>query len=184
MRLGDLADRAETDLSRGQKQRVMIARCLLSDPTVLFLDEPTSGLDPTAAASLRDRLATLADEGRTLCYSTHNLYEAERMADELTVVRDGRVVAQGPEAALSEQLRSGVTAVRVRADATAGDFDALGFEASQDGEGWLVQLTADRTVPDLVRALVERGVDIAGVWPEETSLEELYRELAGGPGDD
>jgi ABC-type multidrug transport system ATPase subunit len=185
MGLRDLLGRKGTDLSRGQKQRVTIARCLLPDPSVLFLDEPTTGLDPTAAAALRNRLAELANEGRTLCYSTHNLYEAELLADELTVVRNGEVVAQGPEAELSANLRGGgSTSVTLSCDASPDDFAALGVQVTREGGDWRVDLPPDRRVSDLVRELVGRDVAIEGVWPEETSLEDLYRELAGGESND
>ncbi len=173
-----LLDRPATALSRGQRQRVTIARMLLGDPAVLLLDEPTTGLDPSAAKSLRDQLDGLAAAGRTLCYSTHNLYEAELLADELTVLKAGRVVAQGPKDALVGQLRGdGTREVRIEADADAGTFDALGVDAREVRDGWVVTLPADRSVSDLVTSLVERGVAIERVSEAEASLEELYGEL-------
>jgi ABC-type multidrug transport system ATPase subunit len=173
-----LLDRSATALSRGQRQRVTIARMLIGDPTVLFLDEPTTGLDPSAAKSLRDQLDELAAEGRTLCYSTHNLYEAELLADELTVIKSGRVVAQGPKDALIRQLRGeGVREVRLRADTEAETFEALGVEAREVRDDWIVTLPADQAVSDLVASLVERGVAIERVYETETSLEDLYGQL-------
>lgn len=181
MDLTDLLSRPGTNLSRGQKQRVTIARCLLPNPAVIFLDEPTTGLDPTAATALRERLADLADEGRALCYSTHNLYEAELLADELTVIRDGTVVAQGPEEELTATLREGgTTQVRVSCDADQDTFEGLGVEARRNGNDWLVELPADQRVPDLVRNLVDRNIAIGAVYPEEVSIDDLYRELTGG----
>lgn len=178
MNVGDLLNRSATDLSRGQRQRVTVARVLLGDPEVLFLDEPTTGLDPSAAKSLRDQLDGLAAEGRTLCYSTHNLYEAELLADELTVVKAGRVVAQGVKDLLLAQLRGeGTREVRIEADADAETFDVLEIEAHQVQDGWVVTLPADRSVSDLVTSLVERGVAIERVHETEASLEELYGQL-------
>ena len=178
MDLTPLLNRPGTDLSRGQKQRVTIARCLLPDPSIIILDEPTTGLDPATADALRDRLDSLADEGRTLCYSTHNLYEAEILADQLTIIRNGRIVTQGPKTELIERLQSGEpTAVRLSCDATKDDFDALGVQARRDGEEWVVDLPPDRIVSDLVRDLVGRDVAIRAVRPEEATIEQLYREF-------
>ena len=178
MDVDDLLDRPATDLSRGQRQRVTIARVLLGDPEVLFLDEPTTGLDPTTAKSLREQLDGLAAEGRTLCYSTHNLYEAELLADELTVIKAGRVVAQGAKDILIGQLRGeGTREVRIEADADAETFDALDIEAREVQDGWIVTLPEDRSVSDLVTSLVERGVAIERVHETEASLEELYSQL-------
>ncbi|KAB1190463.1 ATP-binding cassette domain-containing protein [Haloferax sp. MBLA0076] len=180
MAVDDLLDRPATDLSRGQRQRVTIARVLLGDPAVLFLDEPTTGLDPGAARSLRDQLDALAAEGRTLCYSTHNLYEAEQLADELTVIKDGTVAAQGPKDELIGRLRGeGAREVYLESDADNGTFAALGIEARESRDGWVVTLPEDQSVNDLITVLIERGFTIERVQEEETSLEELYGRLTG-----
>lgn len=174
----DLLDRPATELSRGQRQRVTIARVLLNDPTVLFLDEPTTGLDPGAAKSLREHLDGLAEQGRTLCYSTHNLYEAELLADELTIIKSGTVVAQGAKDILMKRLRSeGTREIRIQADADGKTFSQLDVEAREEGDVWVVSLPADWSVSDLVTALVERGVSIERVHESEASLEELYGQL-------
>ncbi|WP_411968940.1 ABC transporter ATP-binding protein [Haloferax sp. YSSS75] len=180
MAVDDLLDRPATGLSRGQRQRVTIARVLLGDPTVLFLDEPTTGLDPGAARSLRDRLDALAAEGRTLCYSTHNLYEAEQLADELTVIKDGAVAAQGPKDVLIGRLRGeGSREVYLESNADDGTFAALGIEARESRDGWVVTLPEDQSVNELITMLIERDVTIERVQEEETSLEELYGRLTG-----
>lgn len=176
--VGGLLDRPGTDLSRGQRQRVTIARLLLGDPSVLFLDEPTTGLDPRAARDLREQLDDLAAEGRTLCYSTHNLYEAELLADELTVVKDGTVVAEGDKARLLSQIRGdGARTVRLAADATASVFETVGVDARRDDEEWVVTLPAEHSVGQLVTDLVEHGVSIERVEEQSASLETLYDHL-------
>ncbi|WP_265110010.1 ABC transporter ATP-binding protein [Halosolutus halophilus] len=178
MAVDDLLDRPATDLSRGQRQRVTITRLLLSDPRVLFLDEPTTGLDPSAAKVLRDQLDGLASEGRILCYSTHNLYEAELLADELVVIKDGRVVAHGPKDELVGRLKGeGSREIRIEANVDPELFAEIGVEARDVRDGWVVTLPSEWSVSDLVTSLVKHGVAIEAVHEEETSLEELYRRL-------
>ncbi|WP_171052424.1 ABC transporter ATP-binding protein [Haloterrigena sp. H1] len=178
MDVESLLDRAATDLSRGQRQRVTITRLLLSDPRVLFLDEPTTGLDPSAARALRDQLDGLASEGRTLCYLTHNLYEAELLADELVVIKNGTVVASGPKEELVGRLKGeGSREIRIEADVRSEIFDRVGVEARDVRDGWIVTLPTEQSVSELIASLVEHGAAIEAVHEEEATLEDLYSKL-------
>ncbi|TIH27056.1 ABC transporter ATP-binding protein [Subtercola vilae] len=94
----NLADRkrdAVETLSRGLRQRLHIARGLLSNPPLLLLDEPTIGLDPEAALALRDLVRSLKSGGHSILLTTHYLYEAEALADDVAVIIDGRIIARG-----------------------------------------------------------------------------------------
>jgi len=91
--LGDLADRPARVLSRGQKQRLGLARALIHHPSVLLLDEPASGLDPRSRIELRDILRGLAASGATLLVSSHILTELQEIADRAVIVARGRSVA-------------------------------------------------------------------------------------------
>ena len=91
--LGDLADRPARVLSRGQKQRLGLARALIHHPSVLLLDEPASGLDPRSRIELRDVLRSLAASGATLLVSSHILTELQEIADRAVIVARGRSVA-------------------------------------------------------------------------------------------
>lgn len=93
--LDELADRTVGTLSRGQTQRVSIAKALLADPAVLLLDEPLSGVEPVAAARLRAQLRALGAAGRAVVASTHDLREARGLADDVTVLHQGRVLSKG-----------------------------------------------------------------------------------------
>ncbi len=86
--------------SKGMKQKVALARALLHRPTALFLDEPTSGLDPLAARAVRELIRELKGTNRSIILCTHDLDEAERLADEVAIIRDGRIVASDAPAAL------------------------------------------------------------------------------------
>jgi ABC-2 type transport system ATP-binding protein len=88
--LEDLADRRARVLSRGQKQRLGLARALINDPSVLLLDEPASGLDPRSRIELRDVLRSLAAQGKTVLVSSHILTELQEVADRAVIVARGR----------------------------------------------------------------------------------------------
>ena len=92
MHLTEYADRPASVLSRGQKQRLGLARALVHDPSVLLLDEPASGLDPRSRVDLRILLRRLADEGRTVLVSSHVLSELDEMADDAVFLSRGRTV--------------------------------------------------------------------------------------------
>ena len=83
--------------SKGMKQRLALARCLIHEPEVLFLDEPTSGLDPESAKEVRELIMKLREEGRTIFLSTHNLEEAELLCDRIAVFRTRLVVIDTPQ---------------------------------------------------------------------------------------
>ena len=92
-------------LSKGWRQRTMIARAMLGQPKVLFLDEPTSGLDPNATAFLHDLLRSLRDEGVTIFLTTHDMVEAAELCDRVGILSRGELVALDAPAALVERLQ-------------------------------------------------------------------------------
>jgi ABC-2 type transport system ATP-binding protein len=114
---GDEDERVD-DYSKGMRQKLAFAQATLHDPDVLFLDEPTSGLDPRAARSLRETIGRLADSGTTVFLSTHILPVVEEVADQVGVLADGRLVAEGSPTELVERAQS------------AGDGDGHGGRGS------------------------------------------------------
>ncbi|WP_335998545.1 ABC transporter ATP-binding protein [Halorientalis halophila] len=105
--LSDDADDPIRTYSKGMRQKTALAGTVLGDPDVLFLDEPTSGLDPRAARTVRDLLAELAAQGRTIFLSTHVLPVVEELADEIGVLDGGRLVAEGTPAELQRRAETG-----------------------------------------------------------------------------
>ncbi len=175
-----LADRASSlagELSKGMKQKAAIARALLHEPPVVLLDEPTSGLDPETARMVRDTIAGLRRDGRAIVLSTHNLDEAERLADRIGVLRR-RLLAVDAPATLRERLFG--RRVRVTLAGPAAPFvDAVlaagARGARADGDRLLVEIDdPDAATPAIVRALVEAGARIRSVVPDDASLEEVY----------
>ena len=107
-----LLDRAGSKpdmISGGQSQRIMIARALMHDPTVLFLDEPSTGLDPAARLFVWDRLRELKERGVTLLLTTHDMNEAAELADRVAIMDHGKLLAIDTPSALVHELPGGTT---------------------------------------------------------------------------
>jgi ABC-2 type transport system ATP-binding protein len=93
--LYDMKERKAKNLSKGQRQKLLVAMALISDPKVLFLDEPTGGLDVMSARKMRELILELKKEGITVFLTTHNIEEAGELCDRVAIIRNGRIVAEG-----------------------------------------------------------------------------------------
>ncbi len=177
--LGPIAGQRAGTLSRGQAQRVSLARALVAYPPILLLDEPLSGVDPGVGVQLSDHLRALADDGQTLVVSTHELAEASGIGDDVTVLRAGRVVGQGATAALRTALAGEGYRLRLRATGDLpGVLSGLGYhgEPSQGG-GVIVEVPDEKAVESLVAGLVSAGIGVHEVAPADNPLEDLYLHL-------
>jgi ABC-2 type transport system ATP-binding protein len=102
--LWDARNRRLGEYSKGMRQKMALIRAMLHNPRVLFLDEPTSAMDPHSAKQVRDAIANLRGSGRTIVLCTHNLFEAETLADHIAVIRRGKLIAFGTPAQLKREL--------------------------------------------------------------------------------
>jgi len=102
--LWDARTRRLGEFSKGMRQKAALIRAMLHDPRVLFLDEPTSAMDPFSAKQVRDAIADLCSSGRTIVLCTHNLHEAEALANRIAVIRRGQLIALGTPAELKRSL--------------------------------------------------------------------------------
>jgi ABC-2 type transport system ATP-binding protein len=172
-------------LSKGLRQRVGLARALLSDPVVMFLDEPTSGLDPVASRDVHDLIAGLRERGVTVFLTTHRLEEAERLCDRVAILNT-RLLAVGPPEQLRTQLfRSSLvvtTAARLPAPGAVFTPDVGVDKWTPDGEATYVLTVADprMTAPRVTRALVAAGADVVSIAVAHHSLEDVYLQLVDG----
>jgi ABC-2 type transport system ATP-binding protein len=179
--LHDRRDDRVSGYSKGMRQKLAVARALLSEPRLLVLDEPTSGLDPENIVMLRELLLSLAQEGgRTIFLCTHLLAEAQRICDRVGILQHGRLLAVGaPDELAGERAPS----VRLRLSRLAeGRAPALpaGAELERLGDDeWRCRLERADDVEAVVAALVGAGVGVRAVVPEERTLEEIYLDVIG-----
>ncbi|WP_236571926.1 ABC transporter ATP-binding protein [Janibacter melonis] len=170
--LDDLADRPARVLSRGQKQRLGLARALVNDPSVLVLDEPANGLDPRSRIELRDIMRDLAAQGRTILVSSHILTELQEIADRAVIVARGRTI-EGQT--LSPTTTS--TAYRLASPDPAALMSALpelGVRSTRAGTGVEVHVAGEGAATDLLRRLVRADVPLTAFAPAQGALEAAY----------
>ncbi len=167
--------------SKGMKQKLAIARSLLHEPRILFLDEPTAALDPEASHLVRDFIAELSKEGRTIFLCTHNLDEADRLCDRIAVFKTRLLVQDTPANLRSQLFGRKVVFHLAKADETlAADIRALPFvREAKVVEGKLVVNLdePEQHNPDIIRVLVSQGADIQFVGELRHSLEDVYLQL-------
>ncbi|MFD1721639.1 ATP-binding cassette domain-containing protein [Amnibacterium endophyticum] len=183
--LADAAKRPAKTYSGGMRRRLDLAAALVARPPVLFLDEPTTGLDPRSRVDLWGVIEGLVREGTTVLLTTQYLEEADRLADRISVVDHGRVIAEGTAAELKDRL--GATLVEVRAaDAAQAAELVRVLDGAGDGaataEGDLVRVPAGAgtaVLADVVRRLDAAGITARGLQLREPSLDDVFLSLTG-----
>jgi ABC-2 type transport system ATP-binding protein len=167
------ADRRVRNYSLGMRQRLGIAHALLGDPSVLILDEPANGLDPAGIRWMRDLLRSYADQGGTVLLSSHLLHEIEVIADDIVVIGNGRIVAQGTK---NDLLQAAGTVVRSAAPSTLAHALELAGIASALGPDGAVRTQADAT--RVGQVALAAGVALTELRPADgAGLEEMFLEL-------
>jgi ABC-2 type transport system ATP-binding protein len=180
--LAELASSPTRVLSRGQKQRLSLARALVHDPEVLLLDEPASGLDPGARTHLRVLVRRLAAEGKTILVSSHVLAELDEMADGVVYIDGGvtasaEVVARSRASARPWRIRSSNMEALRTGLVTAGITEA---EITMDRRDLLVPLGGEDAAATLLASLIGSGVAISAFAPAVGDLEHTFLDLSSG----
>ncbi len=179
--LTEKSDERAGSLSGGQQRRLDVAVALIGDAELLFLDEPTTGFDPSARRQAWEVIASLRELGKTIFLTTHYMDEAQFLADRVAIIRDGKIVAEGPPNELGGRAERGTT-IRflLPGGVAAGDLpDGIGeIESELRGAG--VVAKTDEPVASLNRLTawaLERGVELRGLEVARPSLEDMYLEL-------
>ena len=186
--LVDAADRSVKGYSGGMRRRLDLAASLVANPPMIFLDEPTTGLDPRSRLELWDVIRTLVSEGTTVLLTTQYLEEADRLADNITVIDQGKLIAQGTANDLKRQAGSEFIDITVRepedtrraaavlknyAENDDCDIDEESHTASimvSDGASLMVQV---------VRALDTENVGVTNMALRQPTLDDVFLALTG-----
>jgi ABC-2 type transport system ATP-binding protein len=176
--LAEAARRRSGEYSKGMKQKLALARALMHDPSVLLLDEPTSAMDPESARLVRDEIARLKSSQRTIIICTHNLAEAESLADHIAIIYRGKILLNGT---LDELKRQVLGPVEYEAK-FAQDFDAGELDLPQgvkldarDRASLRFEIESPQLVnPTLVHALTSRNAPLLSFQEVPRRLEQVY----------
>lgn len=178
--LTDIARKPADALSHGQKQRLFLAQSMVGDPALLFLDEPSAGMDVATRRGFHGYLSDLRARGRTILLATHDMDEADALADRVIVLQRGRVIQQGSPKELKRAVGSGRRWVRFHvAPGSLLALEGLPGVVTVSRENEQVGLLTS-TPAELVSELVRRGVGLDELVVEGPSLEDAF--LAAGEG--
>lgn len=185
-RAADLLDRVKLDekrwdtqlrkFSKGMLQRVGLAQSLVNDPEIVFLDEPMSGLDPVGRREVRDLIAALRDEGKTVFMCSHILSDIEVLCDRVAILKKGRLAQVGY---LDELRRKTEGPNRMEVMAAGTDADSLRehlpqAEIAPTPRGLRIEIDSETEIENVLAALRKVGGKIVSVQPVKQSLEELF----------
>ena len=170
------------DFSKGMLQRIGLAQALINDPDLIFLDEPTSGLDPIGRRLVRDIIKAQRDRGATVLLNSHLLGEVEITCDRVAFIKDGEVVeSRELHGESEEQTTVSIRAVNVTVEVLNG-LSQWSTSARTEGDRLTLTLSSNTLLPEIVRYLVAKGVDVCEVAPQRLSLEERFLEIVGSDG--
>ncbi|MEK8089820.1 ATP-binding cassette domain-containing protein [Thermithiobacillus plumbiphilus] len=182
LNFAELTDRANSPiaaLSGGMKRRLTLARALINDPELILLDEPTTGLDPQVRHLIWQRLRSLRQAGKTLVLTTHYMEEAERLCDEVIVMDNGRILAQGsPQSLIHQYVSPEVVEIRANHAGELPDLDSLPAQLYRDRE--IVADTAFFYL-DSAGPLLEAVRQVPGISAlmRPATLEDVFLKLTG-----
>jgi oleandomycin transport system ATP-binding protein len=187
--LTDAAKKPAMNYSGGMRRRLDLAASMIGNPSVLFLDEPTTGLDPRTRNEVWDEVQRMVAEGATVLITTQYMEEAEQLADELTVIDKGKVIANGRVNELKAKVGGRTLRIEpsdpaqlpamVRALSEAGLDGVAGSQAIPD-EGVLnVPILSDEQLTAVVGLLAARGYGITNIGTHLPSLDEVFLAITG-----
>ncbi len=192
--LQDDAARMFKDYSTGMRQRLAIARAMLTNPEILFMDEPTRSLDPLTSHKLRKFIKeqVVHEQGKTVFFATHNLPEAEELSDRIVILDGGKVKICGTLTDIRQYLskkQNYIIHLRVTSDRLLDKIRSLkginNLQVSEPaiGDGVTLELELDSETGDIsavLEGIIQSGGYITACIPKEASLEEMFTQISGG----
>jgi ABC-2 type transport system ATP-binding protein len=188
--MSDAAHRWVAAYSKGMRQRIKLAQAIAHDPQVIVLDEPLNGLDPMARAETIELFRKWGGEGRHVIVSSHILHEVDRISDQVILLSQGYVVAEGQIQGVRSEVKDQPMQILVRCN-QPGRLAALLFQQDHvveakihpDGKSVLLRTTdADRFYLLLNRVVMEAGLEVESVAPADDDVNSVYQYLIGGEG--
>ena len=184
--LSDVARRQVKTYSGGMRRRLDIAASIVVTPDLIFLDEPTTGLDPRSRNQVWDIVRTLASEGTTVLLTTQYLDEADQLADRITVIDNGKVIAEGTPGELKSSVGSGVLRVRLREPEARPEAEralsrtlGVAVETPSDPVALLARVSEPEVVSQALAELSRAGIAVTDFSLGQPSLDEVFLALTG-----
>jgi ABC-2 type transport system ATP-binding protein len=177
VQLEDWAARKVKDLSQGMQQRLQFVASLIHDPQVIFLDEPFQGLDPVNAERVKDFIAELHQEGKTIVLSSHQMNQVEVLCDRIILIHLGRALLYGPLAEIKQEYAP--HAIRVRAPHIPSGLPGV-VEVQPDDGAFNLALAEGAAPQEVLRALLDRGVEMQAFEVSPVPLEDVFLAAVSG----
>jgi ABC-2 type transport system ATP-binding protein len=169
-------DRQLRKFSKGMLQRVGLAQALINDPEIVFLDEPMSGLDPIGRREIRELIASLRAQGKTVFMSTHILSDIEALCDEVAILRHGKLAAKGnlQELLTRENEHQGFEVTIANIDVSKLLSVESQFEVTAQAGGSIIRCADETEVENIISIAHAGGGSLVSVQPVKQSLEDLF----------
>jgi len=192
--LKDAADRRLGTFSGGMRKRLDLASSLVSDPRVLFLDEPTTGLDPKSRQDIWNYIRELNHQGTTIFLTTQYMEEADKLADRLCIVDEGKIVAEGTSKELKAKIGTDIISLKFKDENVAickkaaevlrvlpgvKEVGSCSIDLSDEGGLLLYAQNGSALIPQVVRAIDGAGVGIELLTLSAPSLDDVFLKLTG-----
>lgn len=179
--LGNALDKRLGEYSKGMKQKLALVRAMLHNPPVLLLDEPTSAMDPQSAKQVRDAILELQRDERTFLITTHNLTEAQLLANRIAIIRHGRIIAKGTIDELAQQfVGEPIMELRINGDLNGLQDDLAKMVSIENyGLNWVQYRTGEpyQMNPLILAKCAELGVQVVTLSQVTKTLEDIYLQV-------
>jgi len=175
--LGKDAYRTVDEYSLGMMAKLSIAKCLINDAPILLFDEPTIGLDPLSARKIRTLIKELAEKGKTILLTSHNMWEVENLSNRVAIINKGKIIILGSPSQVKEKLKlKHMLEIEILEENPKLDFE---FKISERGYP-LIRVISEKPTEDLLRIVDEirsKGYGIGNIKIIEPSLEEAFAKV-------